>query len=81
MHSNFAEYTPITLLLLYFLEEQGAIPGLLLNALCFIFLVGRILHAYGVSQVKEDFRFRVTGMVLTFFVINLSAVCLLWRLF
>jgi uncharacterized protein len=29
-------------------------------------LVGRILHAYGVSQVKEKLKFRVAGMILTF---------------
>ena len=36
-------------------------------------LLGRLLHAYGVSRPREDFRFRVTGMVLTFTVLLSSA--------
>ena len=29
-------------------------------------LVGRLAHAYGVSQLDEDYRFRVFGMAMTF---------------
>ena len=64
VHSNFAEYTPITLLLIYFLENQ-ATSLILVHVLCVSLIVGRLLHAYGVSQIEENFRFRVTGMILT----------------
>lgn len=64
VHANFAEYVPIALLLIAFLEVQVN-ARLLVHGLCIALIVGRILHAYGVSQVEENFRLRVSGMVLT----------------
>lgn len=63
-HANFAEYVPLALLLLYFLEQSGARP-VLVHAFGISLLAGRLLHAWGVSQVREDYRFRVAGMALT----------------
>ncbi|MEM9601466.1 MAG: MAPEG family protein [Pseudomonadota bacterium] len=63
-HSNCAEYLPLALLLLYMLEVQTG-TGLTVHALGVALVIGRCLHAYGVSQVDEDYRFRVAGMVLT----------------
>lgn len=77
-HSNFAEYVPMTLLLILMLELQGAHPALVhLLGLCL--LVGRVLHAFGVSRDKEDYRFRVGGMTLTFGALLGAALCLLLR--
>ena len=76
VHANFAEYVPLALLLLFLLEETGA-PIWLLHALGSSLLLGRLLHAYGVSQQKEDLRFRVSGMALTFTTLLGSAACLL----
>lgn len=76
VHSNFAEYVPITLLLLYFLEIQE-INTQWIHALCILLLIGRIIHAVGVSQVNEDYRWRTFGMALTFFVINVTALWIL----
>ncbi len=73
--ANFAEYVPLALILLAFLELRGA-SGVLINALCVLLLIGRGLHAYGMSQPKEDFRFRVAGMAATFVVIGTSALLL-----
>ena len=67
-HANFCEYVPIALLLIYFFENLVD-SRLLVHAMGIVLLLGRALHAYGVSQINEDFRFRVTGMVLTFTVI------------
>jgi len=65
IHANFAEYVPLTLLLLLMMELQGVAPGLIhAGATCL--LAGRVLHAFGVRNVNEDFRFRVAGMSLTF---------------
>ena len=64
VHSNFSEYTPITLLLIYFFENQAS-SLILVHILCLTLIVGRLLHSYGVSQIDENFRFRVTGMILT----------------
>jgi uncharacterized membrane protein YecN with MAPEG domain len=64
VHSNFAEYIPLALFLIYLSETQGA-HRLLVHALCVALLIGRLSHSYGVSQLNEDYRFRVTGMALT----------------
>lgn len=65
VHANFAEYVPLCLLLLYFVEQSGARP-MLVHALGISLVLGRLLHAWGVSQVRENYRFRVLGMTLTF---------------
>jgi len=77
VHANFAEYTPLAILLLFFVEGRGATP-FLVHALCLLLLLGRISHAYGVSQVKENFKFRVSGMVMTFTVILSTSAYLLF---
>lgn len=63
-HANFAEYAPLALVLFYFAEIGGA-PQPLAHLLGGSLLIGRCLHAWGVSQARETFAFRVTGMALT----------------
>jgi uncharacterized membrane protein YecN with MAPEG domain len=75
-HGNFTEYVPMTLFLI-FLAEQGGTSPRWIHSLCIVLLVGRISHAYGISQVHEDFRYRKLGMALTFSVICISSVLLL----
>jgi hypothetical protein len=77
VHSNFAEYVPLSLILLYLVEGQGAYP-LLLHGLCLCLLVGRLSHAFGVSQNNENYRFRVLGMALTFTTLVASSAYLLF---
>jgi uncharacterized membrane protein YecN with MAPEG domain len=76
VHSNFAEYVPISLILIFLLEEQGA-HALLIHALGLCLLVGRLSHAFGVSQARENYSFRVAGMALTFTTILSCAAFLL----
>ena len=76
VHSNFAEYVPFSLLLILLVEMQAA-PPVLVHALCLCLLVGRLSHAFGVSQLKENYRYRVVGMVLTFTTLVASAVYLI----
>ncbi len=64
VHSNFAEYVPLALILFYFLEVQTD-ADLWIHVLCVSLITGRLLYAYGVSQVEENYRFRVAGMILT----------------
>ncbi len=64
VHSNFAEYVPLALILFYFLEVETD-ADLWIHVLCVSLIVGRLLHAYGVSQVEENYRFRMAGMILT----------------
>ncbi len=77
VHSNFAEYVPLGLLLVYFVEITGAKP-LLAHALGASVLVGRVSHALGVSQVKESYAFRVVGMASTLTPIIIAALRLLF---
>ena len=75
-HGNCAEYVPLCIVLMASLESTGQ-PESWLHWLGVILVVGRCLHAYGVSQVKENFRFRVSGMFLTFTVILSSSTRIL----
>lgn len=76
VHANFSEYVPISLLLIYLIETTYALPTLV-HLLGISLLIGRLSHAYGVSQAKEDFRFRATGILLTFGVITIASLTLL----
>ena len=75
VHANFAEYVPLTLLLISFAEQRGT-HHLVINLLCAVFLIGRALHAWGVSQEHENFTYRVTGMMITFATIVVSSAAI-----
>ena len=73
VHSNFAEYVPLSLLFIYFVEASGASP-VFVHALGTSVLAGRVSHAVGVSQIRENYVFRVTGMALTLTPLIVAAV-------
>ena len=76
-HANFAEYVPFAIVLMGLGEGLQA-PALALHAMGATLLVGRLLHAIGISQIEEPLWMRVTGMLLTFSVIGSGAIlCLL----
>jgi uncharacterized membrane protein YecN with MAPEG domain len=77
VHSNFAEYVPLSLVLLFFVEQAGANP-VFVHALCIGLVLGRVSHAIGVSRVRENYGFRVFGMALTLTPLVVSALSLLW---
>ncbi len=72
VHANFAEYTPIAIILVGFVESLKY-NEIIVHILLSLFLLGRIIHAYGLSKIDEDFRFRVFGMVMTFNVITIAS--------
>lgn len=77
VQANFAEYVPIALILLALAESLGS-SSKLLHALGVTLLIGRLCHAYGVSQLKETLAFRQIGMLATFAVLITAALaCLL----
>ena len=80
VHANFAEYVPISLLLIYFLETYTH-SYWWIHALCIALLAGRIIHAYGVSQPEENYNFRRIGMGLTVIVIVVASMRLLFAYF
>lgn len=77
VHNNFAQYVPFCLLMLGMMEINHA-PIYLLHGLCALLLVARCLHAYGVSQEPEPLRFRRTSVLMTFSVLGLAALYLLY---
>ena len=62
-HGNFAEYMPITIILLFLFEYNGA-PVWMIHLIGVTFLVGRWIHSQGL--LKDDLRKRVQGMGFTF---------------
>ena len=72
-HGNFAEYVPMTLALLIMAEINGAHWAVLLLAAALV-IVGRVLHAKGITTPPPDFTNRVRGMKLTFGALGLLAV-------
>lgn len=77
VHANFAEYVPFTLLLMAMAESMTA-PRPLIHLVGLLLIAGRLMHAYGLSQTPHILRYRVWGMMLTFFALSISALlCLL----
>jgi uncharacterized membrane protein YecN with MAPEG domain len=81
VQGNFAEYVPLALLLLGLGEGLHA-PVWLLHLLGLTLLIGRALHAYGVSRTNEQFAFRVTGVAFTLtMLIGAAITCFVVALF
>ena len=76
-HGNFAEYVPLALLLIFFLETQTQAVAAV-HALGVTLVFGRLVHALGVSRVRENIRLRIVGMACTFGVLLVGAALLLW---
>lgn len=76
VHSNFAEYVPLCLFLVFLVEINEA-NALIVHGLGSCLLLGRLSHAFGVSQARENYVFRVFGMVMTFAVLVSASAFLL----
>ncbi|HEY0563636.1 MAG TPA: MAPEG family protein [Methylophilus sp.] len=71
-HTNFAQYVPLCLILLSFMELSAA-PAYVMHALCSALLLGRSAHAFGISREPEVFIYRSTGMLITFGVLMIAS--------
>jgi len=60
-HRNFAEYVPFSLVLMALAEAQNC-PSWTIHALGSALVIGRVLHAIGVTTEPETAGFRVAGM-------------------
>ena len=82
-HANFAEYVPLILLLVAFLEAGGAAGAATVRALLLILVVARLMHPVGmmapVGSVQQ-YVFRGTSVVATLSALIAAAVLLLVRL-
>ena len=80
-HANFAEYTPIILILLFLAESQN-VPFYVIHFIGILYLAGRISHAYSLIFAEEydgekmttTLKYRQFGMVCTFFSLVSGAV-------
>jgi uncharacterized membrane protein YecN with MAPEG domain len=75
---NFAEYVPISLILIACLELNAA-PWWLVAATGLALIVGRLLHAKGINEPPPNFGLRVLGMKFTLFnLVTLAALNIGW---
>lgn len=76
-HGNFAEHTPLALLLIGFVEAFGY-RSAVINGLAVALLVARLLSAWGLnSSLKQTFG-RQSGAGLTILVTVIAAVLILY---
>lgn len=76
-HGNFVEYVPLALVLILLVEmaDQAAVKVHLFGA---ALVVGRALHAYGISTTPNGKSFgRMWGILLTWLVILLASLNLI----
>lgn len=76
VQANFNEYVPLALVLLLLAELQGA-PALALHLLGAMLLVGRVLHAWGMSRAQQSRLGRGGGTILTWTMLTLAALAAL----
>jgi uncharacterized membrane protein YecN with MAPEG domain len=77
VHGNFAEYVPLGLVLMGLSESLG-LPGLGLNAMGITLLVGRLAHAWALSQSPHVLPLRVFGVTATLLALAGGALACLW---
>ena len=68
----------MSLILMYFVEVQGA-SAYMVNGLGLALVAGRLSHAFGVSQLNENYTFRVFGMAMTLTTIIVCCLYLVAR--
>jgi hypothetical protein len=77
-HANAAEYVPIGLILLLALEWNQTLPWIL-HLFGIVLILGRILHAWGMSGSSGLSKGRVLGMSLTLLPLLGMSLLLLWQ--
>ena len=80
-HAHFAEYVPITTLMIGFLEASGA-SALRVHVLMGALVVARLLHPLGMYAAPNTFRFRIGrigGVAITIALLITCALSILSR--
>lgn len=77
-HSNFAEYVPFLLLMMYLLESTGASPRGI-TAVGIAIVVGRIAHTFGILQRHAPNLQRSIGVFLNFGLLLVLPIWILIR--
>ncbi|EDP65644.1 Uncharacterized relative of glutathione S-transferase [alpha proteobacterium BAL199] len=76
IHANFAEYVPITLILMTLAELQG-LPAWMLHATGLALIIGRLTHTHAVGREPEPAGARVVAMTLTFAALAFAALAVI----
>lgn len=79
-HANAVEYLPLGLILLLLVELNQTVPAIV-HAFGIALLLGRVLHAIGLSHSSSASAGRMIGIALSVAVIAAMAVLLLWQSF
>jgi uncharacterized membrane protein YecN with MAPEG domain len=74
---NYAEYTALCLVMIALLDMLAG-PRWLIHACGIALLVGRAAHALGISRSSGASVGRAVGMVLTWLVILVTGIALVW---
>jgi uncharacterized membrane protein YecN with MAPEG domain len=77
-HANFAEYVPLALLMMGFLEVSR-FSIYVLHALGIVLVVARLLHGYALSFTAHSSFGRLWGSTLTFLVLAIEAVLCIYQ--
>jgi uncharacterized membrane protein YecN with MAPEG domain len=80
VHANFAEYVPLALVLMA-LAESLQTEARLIHGLGIVLVSGRVVHAFGMSQAKENILLRVIGVAATFTVLLMAAAACIFGSF
>jgi uncharacterized protein len=80
VHANAIEYLPLGLILLLLVEWNQTLP-MLVHGFGIALIVGRVLHAFGLSKTSGASPGRVVGMIVTLTTMLCMAVLLLWQAF
>ena len=78
VHANAVEYLPLSLLLLMLVEWNQSLP-ILVHVFGIVLVLGRILHAIGLSRSTGSSPARFVGMLLTLATMLCMALLLLWQ--
>jgi uncharacterized membrane protein YecN with MAPEG domain len=77
-HMNFVENVPLALLLIAFVEADGAAKWWV-HVLCIALVAGRIAHPFGIDPARMNHPARSIGAGLTLLVMLAAAVTLAWQ--
>jgi uncharacterized protein len=78
VHGNALEYLPLGLILLLLVEWNQTLP-MLVHVFGIALIVGRVLHAFGLSRTSGPSPGRVIGMIVTLSTMLCMAALLLWQ--
>jgi len=72
--SSFVEYVPLSLMIMYLVEQRGGVHPIILHTLGGMLLAGRVLHAWGSNEGTGSGLLRFLGAQLTFLMLMVGSL-------